>query len=145
MGLVPCPSCHRHARLDERVCPFCAVPYDEATVAKRVAALRSGVPAGLGLKRALVYAVGTGTLVLTSCEQQPNAPADPAVPSASAPELPPTEPDEEYELEWRTLTEEELGRLVHPAPPPPTAVVRRRKVLPCPSDPASDPLYGGCL
>lgn len=152
MGLVPCPSCQRHVRLEERACPFCDASFDEATRARRAAALRPGVPLGLGLKRALVYAIGTGTLVLTNCQHKPNATeSEPATPLTSEPESPPTEPDEEYELQWRTLTEEELAKLVHPPPPPPQGVaapkaaITRKKAPPCPWDDNPDAMYGGCF
>lgn len=34
--LEPCPSCHRHVRIDETACPFCAGALDFSDVAPRV-------------------------------------------------------------------------------------------------------------
>jgi hypothetical protein len=147
MSLVPCPSCRRHARLEERQCPFCAAPFDAATQVERAAAQRHGVPPSLGLKRAFLYAVGTGTLVLTSCE---GAAPERGVASTASSErelAQPTEPHVEYDLQWRSLSDEELSKLVHPKPPPPE-VTRKRAVVPksvCNIDYNSDAMYGGCF
>lgn len=148
MSLVPCPSCFRHARLEEGECPFCAAVFSEDAQMERAASQRVGVPPALGLKRAFLYAVGTGTLVLTSCEGGSSG-REPAASVSSERQLAqPVEPHLEYELQWRTLTDEELRKLVHPKPPPPPEVTRKRAYVrerECDIDYNSDAMYGGCF
>lgn len=151
MPLVPCPQCFRHARIEEVDCPFCQQHFDEASQRVRSSSVRVGVPAALGLKRALVYAIGTGTLALTACDGETPERSQAAAASASAePEVAePNEPSVEYEIQWRSLTDEELRAITYPKVQPQTATpqpksqrVRVRRV-PLDDDVASDAMYGG--
>lgn len=152
-SLLPCPACHRHVRPTEHVCPFCAARLNVGELT--LAAKRRSSPAPSELKRALLYAIGTGSLVLVACEDQVSSPSPNTsslhTNSVDRDELPPTEPMIEYELQWRTLTDEERCALVHPEPCPTpeqkSSAPKRIKVPKrvCNADPSPDPLYGGCF
>lgn len=152
--LVPCPRCQCHVRVFEPYCPFCQEQLNSDQLKRLL--LERPLSAPAGLKRALVYAVGTGALVLTACEGPDGDQPTPIEPRESASgeqaDLPPTEPDIQYELQWRTLSDKELCALVHPepCPPPSSSPAKAKRVgVPrlsyCASDSNSDPLYGGCF
>ena len=65
--MVPCPSCQRHARVDESSCPFCgaALITIEAVVAQESTAPARGLHSlafGVGLKAMTVMAAGALTI-----------------------------------------------------------------------------------
>lgn len=152
--LVPCPHCRRHLRPTEDSCPFCQEQLNGSELRAQLATRPGPLPSGL--KRALVYAIGTGVLSLVACEENRESaqPGEPRVSGSSEhEELPPTEPYLEYELHWRSLTDKELCALIHPAPcPPPEAQtpgdkparIKAPKQV-CNIDPNGDPLYGACF
>ena len=77
--LEPCPHCHRHVKVDETACPFCASPLAFASLAPR---RWPRAPIG----RAALFAFGA--LATPACGSDespvPDAPVDAAV-SADAP------------------------------------------------------------
>lgn len=56
--LVPCPGCERHVRLSEANCPFCGGGLDAQALGAAYAPRRNGVNSGI--KRAAIFAIGTG-------------------------------------------------------------------------------------
>ena len=68
--LEPCPHCHRHVRVDETACPFCAGAVDFTGVAPRV------LPR-IRLGRAATFAFGIAASACGSDAPKPDArPAD---------------------------------------------------------------------
>lgn len=127
MSLVPCPSCHRHVRLPESVCPFCGRSITEDLS-------MSVVPnTSLRLSRAALFAFTTlaagcqSTADNTPPQPPPVQPLPPPVPPiAQQPVPPPPQPPP-----------------VVPAPPPgpadPGAVVMRYGAPARPLPPAPPP------
>jgi predicted small lipoprotein YifL len=80
MGLIPCPTCRRHVRLEENACPFCgnAAPIGGFAAIAAAAALAL---AGCGGK--------------SKTETPPENKGDPAevTPDAGVDEPPPDDPD----------------------------------------------------
>jgi hypothetical protein len=68
--LEPCPTCHRHVRIDETACPFCAGALDFSEVVPRVSPR-------VRLGRAATFAFGMVTSACGSDAPKPDAhPAD---------------------------------------------------------------------
>jgi hypothetical protein len=87
--LAPCPTCARHIRVRDSLCPFCGAVLGESfrTVpAPRALATR--------LTRAALYALGAGTIGLASACSSSSEPADAGVdgpvatPAYGAPGMP---------------------------------------------------------
>lgn len=57
MRLLPCPSCGRHVRSNEKACPFCA-----ADVAEAFAAVPAARAIPVGLSRAAIAAMAAATM-----------------------------------------------------------------------------------
>jgi hypothetical protein len=70
--LAPCPSCTRHVRVSETLCPFCAT-----TLPTDIAARGARPRVATRLARAGIFAVGTAVAAATSaaCSSAPGADA----------------------------------------------------------------------
>ena len=68
--LSPGPSCNRHVRVADPVCPFCA-----AALPARAAAAGRALPRGR-LSRAAIFAAGATLAGMAACTDTSNNPAD---------------------------------------------------------------------
>ena len=81
--LLPCPTCNRHVRTDERCCPFCAAALPALGEEPR------GAPAVRGrMSRALLFATGAALMGAGACRHAYGGPPLPEL-DASPPVVPP--------------------------------------------------------
>ena len=64
--LSPCPSCHRHVRVEETVCPFCSAALPERAGPETITAPRAR------LSRAALFAAGATLLGAAACSSSSN-------------------------------------------------------------------------
>jgi hypothetical protein len=68
--LSPCPSCHRHVRVEETVCPFCEAALPERA---RVGVRTTPAPRGR-LSRTALFAAGATLMGAAACSSTSNNP-----------------------------------------------------------------------
>ena len=75
--LEPCPHCHRHVKVSETACPFCARPVAFASAPRVTPRARLG--------RAAMFAFGVAASSQAGCDDRPSHP-DASVSADAAPD-----------------------------------------------------------